>query len=123
MTGDKIGKPTSIFRDRWTAESPNNNFPRFWNTYTQNNPNNHPSSFWIRNAGYMRLKNLQLGYTLAANWLQKVGVQKARLYYSGQNILTFTQFYKWVDPEAPAGETGYTHPQVKVNSIGLNLTF
>jgi len=55
--------------------------------------------------------------------LGRAGMKKARIYYSGQNIFTATQFYKWVDPEAPAGESGYTYPQVKVHTLGINLTF
>lgn len=121
--GDKVGKPTSILLDAWTPENPNSDFPRLWSTYTQNNPMNTPSSFWIRDAGYIRLKNLQIGYTLPERMLAKVGVDKARIYYSGQNIFTASQFYDWVDPEAPAGERGYSYPQVLVNTIGINLTF
>lgn len=120
---NSVGKPTAIFIDYWTSKNPTTKFPRLWNAYTQNNPLNYNSSFWVRDAGYMRLKNLQAGYTLSAKWLTKVGIQKARIYYSGQNILTVTQFYKWVDPEAPAGERGSTHPQVFVNTIGFNITF
>jgi len=60
---------------------------------------------------------------MPAAWANAIGVKKLRVYYSGQNILTFTSFYKWVDPEAPAGESGYDFPQVKINSLGLNVTF
>jgi hypothetical protein len=123
MTGDKIGKPTSIFEDRWTVDNPTDKFPRFWNSYSQNNPSSNASSFWIRDAGYMRVKNVQLGYTISSRWMEKMGLKKARIFYSGQNIFTVTQFYDWVDPEAPAGESGYTYPQVKVNTLGINLTF
>lgn len=123
MIGDKDGKPTTIFENHWTPATPTNNFPRLWTSYTQNDPATNNSSFWVRDAGYMRLKNLQIGYTLPIKLTSKAGIQKLRIYYSGQNILTFSQFYKWVDPEAPAGESGYTYPQVKVNTIGINITF
>ena len=123
MTGDKIGKPTSIFEERWTPDNPTDGFPRFWNAYSQNNPTSNASSFWIRDAGYMRVKNVQVGYTFSSRKMEKMGLKKARIFYSGQNIFTVTQFYDWVDPEAPAGETGYTYPQVKVNTLGVNLTF
>lgn len=123
MVSDKYGKPTSIFENHWTEENPVNSFPRLWSSNTQNDPMLTPSSFWVRDAGYMRLKNLQVGYTVSAKALSRAGIKKARIYYSGQNILTLTNFYKWVDPEAPAGERGYTYPQVLVNTIGLNLTF
>jgi len=123
ILGTKIGKPTSIFLDHWTPENPTADFPRLWITYTQNDPTNNPSSFWMRNASYLRLKNLQIGYSLTGKWLNKAGIQKARIYYSGQNILTFSKFYDWVDPEAPAGERGFTYPQVRINTIGVNFTF
>jgi TonB-linked SusC/RagA family outer membrane protein len=120
------GKPTSIFLDHWTPQNTNASFPRLWITNTQNDPTHTPSSFWIRDADYFRLKNVQLGYTISSSWLNKVGIQKARIYYSGQNILTFTKFYKWVDPEAPndgRGNRGYSYPQVKINTLGINFTF
>ncbi len=123
MIGDKDGKPTTIFEDHWTPQNPTTNFPRLWSSYTQNDPSINNSSFWVRDAGYMRLKNLQIGYTFPVRWTTRAGIQKLRIYYSGQNILTFSKFYNWVDPEAPAGESGYSYPQVKVNTLGLNITF
>lgn len=121
--GIATGKPTSAMLDSWSPTNTGATFPRLWLNYTQDNPANTYSSFWIRNASYVRLKNIQLGYTLPAAWANKIGMKKLRIYYSGQNILTFTSFYKWIDPEAPAGESGYDFPQVKINSLGLNVTF
>ena len=121
--GIATGKPTSAMLDSWSPGNPNATFPRLWLNYRQNDPASVPSSFWIRNASYVRLKNVQLGYSLPAAWAKTIGVKKLRVYYSGQNILTFTSFYKWIDPEAPAGESGYDFPQVKINSLGLNVTF
>jgi TonB-linked SusC/RagA family outer membrane protein len=123
MVSDKYGKPTTIFANHWTQQNPTNNFPRLWSSYVQNDPMINTSSFWIRDAGYLRVKNVQLGYTLPAKLLTNAGIQKAKIYYSGQNIFTSSRFYKWVDPETPAGERGNTYPQVLVNTIGVNLTF
>jgi hypothetical protein len=123
MVSDKYGKPTTIFQDHWTPDNPTDNFPRLWSSYVQNDPIINTSSFWVRDAGYLRVKNVQLGYTLPSKLLNGVGIQKAKVYYSGQNIFTASSFYKWIDPEAPAGERGYTYPQVLVNTIGLNITF
>ena len=120
---DRSGKPTSIFMDRWTPENPTEKFPRVWNSYTQNDPGAMPSSFWVRDAGYMRVKNMQIGYTLPAKWVNKVRIQNARIYWSGKDLITLTQFYKWVDPEAPAGDSGWNHPMVKTNTFGLSLSF
>jgi TonB-linked SusC/RagA family outer membrane protein len=123
QVGDVVGKPTSIFVNHWTTETPDVNFPRLWNTYTQNNPGSFPSSFWVRNADYLRLKNLQLGYTLPTELTAKAGIQKLKIYYSSQNIFTITKFYKWVDPETPAGDSGYTYPMISTSTIGINVTF
>lgn len=123
MVSDKYGKPTTIFSDRWTPQNPTNDFPRLWSSYVQNDPMINTSSFWIRDAGYLRVKNIQLGYTLPVKISTSVGIQKAKIYYSGQNIFTASSFYDWVDPETPAGERGNTYPQVLVNTIGVNLTF
>jgi TonB-linked SusC/RagA family outer membrane protein len=122
LTGAE-GKPTEVFLNHWTPDNPTDNFPRLWNSYTNNDPSTNCSSFWVRNAGYMRLKNLQVGYTLPSALTSKVWIKNARIFWSGKDILTFTQFYKWVDPEAPAGESGYTYPKVMVNTFGVNLTF
>jgi TonB-linked SusC/RagA family outer membrane protein len=121
--GIATGKPTTAMLNSWTPSNPNATFPRLWLNYTQNDPADNVSSYWVKNASYVRLKNAQFGYTLPAAWAKTIGVKKLRIYYSGQNILTFTSFYKWVDPEAPAGESGYDFPQVKTNSLGLNVTF
>ncbi len=123
QNGNAVGKPTSALLDSWSPTNTNTDFPRLWINYAQNNPSSNPSSFWVRNASYVRLKNVQLGYTLPKRWADAIGISKLRVYYSGQNLLTFTSFYKWVDPEAPLGESGYDYPQVKINTIGLNVTF
>lgn len=117
------GKPTSVWLDSWTPENTNAAYPRVLTSQTQNSGQQNPSSFWVRNSDYLRLKNLQIGYSLSNNLLNRIGIKKLRIYYSGQNVATFSKFYKWVDPESPAGERGYTYPQVKVNTIGLNVTF
>ncbi len=117
------GKPTSAMLNAWTPTNTNASFPRLWVDYTQNDPSENPSSYWLRNASYLRFKNLQIGYTLPQSMTHHIGIQRARIYYSGQNIFTVTQFYKWVDPETVVGNNGYYYPQVKVNTIGINITF
>jgi TonB-linked SusC/RagA family outer membrane protein len=131
MLGDNIlgqistsnGKPTAALLNSWTPTNTAAAYPRVLIDYSENDPASNPSSFWVRNASYVRLKNLQVGYTLPQQWANDIHIKKLRIYYSGQNLLTITQFYKWVDPEAPMMEGGSTYPQVKINSIGLNATF
>ena len=119
---DKNGDPTSIWLDRWTPDNPDASFPRVWNSNSQNDPGLTPSSFWVRDASYLRLKNIQIGYTPQSKILARAGI-KLRVFWTGKDLLTFTKFYKWVDPESPLGGNSYSYPMVKVNSIGINLTF
>lgn len=119
---DKDGDPTSIWLDRWTPQNTDASFPRVWNSNSQNDPAATPSSFWVRNSSYVRLKNVQVGYTLSSGFLSRKGI-KLRIYWTGKDLLTFTNFYKWVDPESPLGGNSYSYPMVKVNSLGINLTF
>jgi TonB-linked SusC/RagA family outer membrane protein len=126
MVGQLLGntsKPTSVFRDSYDAvTNPNGNFPRPLSTWTDNDSGKNPSSFWIVDASYVRLKNVQFGYTIPTNVCKLVGMSKVRIYYSGQNLLTFTGLRKGFDPEAPAGARAY-YPQVKTNTIGLSVSF
>lgn len=117
------GKPTSALLNTWTPENPTASLPRALTTQQHNDPGNTPSSFWVKNGSYLRLKNLQLGYSVPQNLLNRIGIKKVRIFYSGQNILTFTSLYKWIDPEAPSSSSIYYYPQVKVNTVGLNVTF
>lgn len=119
---DKNGDPTSIWLDRWTPDNTDATFPRVWNSNSQNDPSATPSSFWVRSASYVRLKNIQVGYTFSSGYFARKGI-KLRVFWTGKDLLTFTQFYKWVDPESPLGGNSYSYPMVKVNSLGINLTF
>lgn len=121
MLGDK-GKPSYMYRDCWDAETnPNGKFPRAFSGYKQNNSIYTPSTFWMVNSSYLRLKNFQLGYTLPKAWCEFAGISRVRVYYSGQNLLTFSKFEKGFDPESPEG--GSSYPQLKTNTFGLNITF
>lgn len=117
-------KPTDIYQDRFHPEhNPNGSMPRALTTWVQNSPSGTPSDFWIQNGSYLRMKNLTLGYNLPETVLSRIGLKGAKIYYSGQNLLTFTGFAKGFDPEAPAGTRGNYYPQVKTNVFGLNVNF
>ncbi|MGF6847040.1 TonB-linked SusC/RagA family outer membrane protein [Chitinophaga sp. W3I9] len=117
------GKPTSALLDTWTPENTSAALPRIWNGYTQNDPGGTPSSFWVKDGSYLRLKNLQVGYTLPERIVKRIGINKVRFYYSGQNILTFDGLYNWIDPEASITSSIYYYPQVKVHTFGVNVSF
>lgn len=79
---------------------------------------------YLQDASYVRLKNFQLGYTLPNNITSKVGIQKLRLYVSGENLLTFTKMSKVFDPETIDGTwTGNVYPLSKVISGGISVNF
>lgn len=82
--------------------------------------NRETSSFWLENGSYLRIKDIQVGYTLPKTVLRNAGVENLRVFVSGYNLFTFTKL-SLLDPEAPKGR-GQFYPQQKVISVGLNLT-
>lgn len=105
--------------DSWTPANPNARFPRFLPGAAQNN--RALSDFWIHDASYVRLKNLQFGYTLPEKLMRRAGLGTCRFYFSGVNLFTLTEM-KNFDPEAPIGDLRY-YPQQKTFSFGVNLNF
>ena len=81
------------------------------------NNNSQRSTWFMRDGSFLRLKSLEIGYTLPKKWLKKLGV---RIYYSGTNLLCFSKFDLW-DPEM--AEDGLGYPIQRVNNIGINFSF
>ena len=110
--------------DRWHGEGTSATQPRF--TWTNNNDNYRVSDLYIKNGSYMRLKNIQLGYTLPPTWTSKVFISSLRLYVAAENLLTLTG-YKGFDPEissdTSAGIDRGIYPQSRTFTLGLNLHF
>ncbi len=106
-------------KDHWTPENPNATFPRL--AFSESN-NERGSSFWMRNAAYLRLKNIQFGYQLPSALTQRAGINSVRVFANGQNIWTLDKFWDGYDVESPVG-TGRSYPQVKMFSFGLDVSF
>ncbi|MEH6681844.1 MAG: TonB-dependent receptor [Sediminicola sp.] len=109
---------------RWTGEGSSNSFPRLTTNDTNKNFNN-PSDFYLEDGDYLRFKTLQLGYSLPRDIIGKLGVQKLRLYITGENLFTFTK-YTGFDPEIGGGVFGIDrgfYPQAKTGLLGINLQF
>jgi TonB-linked SusC/RagA family outer membrane protein len=121
INGD-ASKPASLWLDSWTVDNKGARYPRVTETSNGVSMPNTCSDFWMQDATYLRLKNLQIGYTFPKALLSRTGISKLRLYYSGQNILTLTGFLDGWDPEAPSGRGNY-YPQTQVHSFGMNITF
>ena len=118
------GSAMDFIRDRWYAGSPDNNatakIPRLTLNYADLT-NYYNSSLWVRDASYLRLRNVQIAYNLNGDFLRKIGANSMRVFVSGQNLLTWDTL-KFIDPENVA--TGsMTYPQLKVFNFGVNLQF
>lgn len=109
---------------RWHGEGTSNVLPRF--TWTNNNDNYRVSDLYIKDGSYMRLKNIQLGYTLPKSWTNKVFISSLRVYVAAENLLTLTG-YEGFDPEisydASAGIDRGIYPQARTFTLGVNLNF
>jgi len=110
---------------RWTGEGTSNSTPRF--SWSDDNGNWLSSDLYVKNGDYLRLRNLQLGYTLPEKFTKKVLISSLRLYVSGENLLTFTK-YEGFDPEISSGGTSIgidrgCYPQARTYTFGLNLKF
>lgn len=92
--------------------------------YLDNNKNYQVQSLFIQNAAYMRVKNLQVGYTFPMKVVSKAGISKLRLYLSGENLFTFTNMSDLFDPELIDGNSqGNVYPITRTYSVGLSVTF
>lgn len=121
FSGD-TSHPSTAWLDAWSLTNPNGKFPRVSEANSSPSHPTIPSDFWVFTANYLRLKNIQIGYTFPEHWISKFGVSRLRVYYSGENLFTFHNLPINVDPEAPSGR-GAHYPILSINSIGLNLTF
>jgi len=109
-------------KDAWTPDNPNARLP-IVTTSTGGIDNFQRSTFWLRDNSYLRLKNIQLGYSLPQNLLSKVKIQKVNFFINAENMLTFSR-YKDFDPESVLDQTDlYTYPMLKTFNGGVNITF
>jgi TonB-linked SusC/RagA family outer membrane protein len=120
QSGDFGNFLTDFADGRWTTENPSSEKPRTFNRedeywISQRN------TYWYRSTDYVRLKNIQLGYTLPGTMISKVGLKTARIYVNAINLLTFDSF-KVFDPETD-NQDGTVYPQKQTFNVGVNLTF
>jgi len=120
------------FDERWTGDGTSDTQPRA--AWTAKSNNARPSSRFLEDGSYMRLKNLQFGYTIASEKIQKTGISQVRLYASGSNLITLTK-YPGLDPEMTvsnnsqsegdraAGIDWGTYPSAMTIMFGIDITF
>lgn len=118
--------PTKDWRDAWTPENKSNTLPAL---YVWNNGGpitSSPSTFFLRDASFMRIKNIQVGYNVPPALTKKIGISEARFYFSGDNLFVFTK-YTGLDPErTPAvgqNTSLLNYPQNRILSFGTRIKF
>ncbi|HSB93178.1 MAG TPA: hypothetical protein VLC28_08680, partial [Flavitalea sp.] len=116
------------YQNHWTPTNPSNRYARAL-ANDDNTLNNVPSSIWVENGSYLKLKNLTIGYTLPAGLLKRYMISRMRLYVSTQNLFTITS-YSGLDPEigiqggnaTQNGVDNGTYPSSRYYTFGLNVT-
>jgi len=112
-------KPEYLYNGRWTEDNPNAKYPR---AYERNDIyNTKVSDFWLYDASFMRLSNVELAYNFSSSWLSKIKVRSMRLYVRGANLVTFNKIEGEFDPEVNTSNGGY-YPQQKTLTTGINIS-
>jgi TonB-linked SusC/RagA family outer membrane protein len=106
--------------DHWSEDNQNLYalYPRLGPDGSVIETNRQPSTWWLRDGSFLRLKSAEFGYTLPKGLTRKIGVNNARIYLNGLNLLTWSPFKLW-DPEL--GGNGFSYPIQKVFNIGINV--
>lgn len=105
--------------DRWTEKNPNGYLPR---AYFNTTKNRQAQTRYLQDASYLRLKNLQVGYTLPKTITDKIKFDRVRVFVTGENLLTFTKLMKIVDPEI-VNSDAKVYPLQRTWAFGVNITF
>ena len=134
--------PVFHLGNMWTPENTNAYFPRTMSRAASNNTNRTlgvAQTRYLQNVAYLRMKNIQVGYNLPSRWISRIGARSLRIYFSGENLFTYSPMYKIVkntiDVENatvpadqdlnnnPTNGDGYNYPLLKSYSFGINVGF
>lgn len=115
--------PSTNWLDAWSPENTSATWPRiFLDDRSVSAANKCYSTFWCMNTNYLRIKNINFGYTLPKSFMTKLGIASAKIYYTGENLFTFDSLPFNADPEIESGNLN-VYPTNKTHSFGINLTF
>lgn len=128
----------ALFDEQWTPNILKDAYKNAWRngqgslprlTFNDANRNGRVSDLWVKNGDFLRISNLQVGYTLPQQLTNKLYIQKARVYMGVQNLLTISAYNKYGDPEVGQGSVLYTgldtgrYPMPRTFMAGVNVTF
>ena len=121
--GVEKGNYRTAFLDRWTAENPRQDvtYPRLHNGYG-NSINDEPSTWWLRDGSFLRLKNAEIGYVLPEKALKTLRISGLRIYLLGENLAVFDHVKYW-DPEQGNRNKGVSYPMSHSFTLGVELDF
>ncbi len=117
----------SFYDKRWTEDNPNANYPRTFNRndeYWVSSEN--PNTFWLHKTDFIRLKNIEIGYTIPAALTERTGLSNIRVHIGGMNLFTYSPDMKDLDPELEAqgdGFAGEGYPLQKIVTAGVTVKF
>lgn len=115
--------PLFLVKNAYSEYNPNGTFPRLTlSTTTHGGDNGASSTFWIRDGRYLRLKTLQLGYTIPKKFTQRIKMETFRVFFEGQNLFTADGLPEGIDPESPGVNNGY-YPQQRMLMGGVTISF
>lgn len=122
LNGAGVGKQWEA-GNTWTVENPNAKLPRLVQYSASSSQNYADNSFWLQDASFLRVKNIQVGYSLPSNLLSKLKIAGLRVYVDAQNAFTFTKF-EGLDPERNlTNSSPAQYPNVRIITAGLNFKF
>lgn len=113
--------PVYLAENAWRPDNQNGTYPRLTTNAPTNN-NGLASTFWFRDGKYLRVKSMQLGYTLSQKACERMGLSSVRVYVEGANLFTLSGLPEGIDPESPGVNNGY-YPQQKTFMGGISVTF
>jgi outer membrane receptor protein involved in Fe transport len=110
--------------NRWTEANPDPNakYPKL-TSLNMGSGTIQTSTYWNRDASFLRVKNLQIGYSLPGSITEKMKISRLRVFFSGQNLFSFNKFYEGWDPEMnqSTGDNSPFYPITSVYTFGLNV--
>ncbi|MFT4153192.1 SusC/RagA family TonB-linked outer membrane protein [Parafilimonas sp.] len=118
-----VGNFYSSWADnRWSPTNTNGSYPRV-DTRASSSVNGglYPNTFWLNDASFLRLKSVELGYSFSGNWMERLKLQRARLYVNAFNLFTITKV-KDYDPEG-SSTSGQFYPQQRIINVGATVSF
>jgi hypothetical protein len=120
-SGDFAASLLDIHKNYWRPDNQNADFPRLLPSGSGGN-NFLLASQWLRSAAYFRIKNVNLGYTVKKQWLDKAKISALRVFVSGSNLLTISKAWKGFDPEINNANAEF-YPLMRTYTAGINVTF